>query len=197
MIRGDQRHSEVSSSRTDVSRLEGERLLSVGQGAPMLGLAYMHVRAARIAFGMGRIEGERRIELDLRRREIVALERRVGAPREFRQRVGRVGGENGAGESLGGACLMRGTIRGPSEVHQRAIRESSEVHQRVIRESSDGHQRAIRESSESESLSAVLASVESRAVPSSARAASRCCERTASEEAMAWARNSARADLMT
>ena len=77
-------------------------------------------------------------------------------------------------------------IRGPSEVHQRSIRGPSEV-----------HQRDIRGPSESESLSAVLASVESRAVPSSARAASRCCERTASEEAMAWARNSARADLMT
>ena len=91
-LRGTQRHSEAlrgtqrqAASRTDMSRLEGERLLSVGQGAPMLGLAYMHVRAARIAFGMGRIEGERRIELDLRRSEIVALERRVGAPREFRQ----------------------------------------------------------------------------------------------------------------
>ena len=115
-LRGTQRQA---ASRTDVSRLEGERLLSVGQGTPMLGLAHMHVRAARIAFGMGRIEGKRRIELDLRRSEIVALERRVGAPREFRQRVGRVGGENGAGESLGGACLMRGTIRGPSEGHQR------------------------------------------------------------------------------
>jgi hypothetical protein len=121
-----------------MSRLEGERLLSVGQGAPMLGLAHMHVRAARIAFGMGRIEGKRRIELDLRRSEIVALERRVGAPREFRQRVGRVGGENGAGESLGGACLMRGTIREPSE----ALRGPSE---------------ALRGPSESESLSVSVA----------------------------------------
>jgi hypothetical protein len=56
-----------------------------------------------------------------------------------------VGGENGAGESLGGACLMRGTIRGPSEVHQRSIRGPSEVHQRSIRGTSEGHQRDIRE----------------------------------------------------
>ena len=97
-----------------MSRLEGERLLSVGQGAPMLRITHMHVGAARIVVGVGRIEGKRRIELDLRRREIVVLERRVGAPSEFRQRVRRVGGENGAGESLGGACLG-GVARRPEQ----------------------------------------------------------------------------------